>query len=479
MQDLRSWLKETERLGLLRRIEGADWNLEIGCTTYINMLENDDDRPALLFDNIKDYSKGYRVLTCSMANSKLIAHTFGLPTGLPDLEFLTTLRRKFPEWVANVNRFHPQRVKTGPVLQNIQSGSDVNLLTFPVPKWHELDGGRYIGTGHAVITKDPDSGQINLGTYRTCVIDNKSIVIFSITGQHGRVHRERYHARGEACPIALSIGHNPLVFAVAGFPLPYPEYEFAGAVIGKPIKVIEEEVTGLPIPADSEVVIAGWSQPGDTIVEGPFGEWTGNYSDKQLPMPVVHIERVYYRNDPIILGSLVSWPGESTFFSTVLRSVLLHNEMERTGIQDIRGVWLHRHASRLFIAISVEQRYPGHAMHAALFAAQSRIPEWSRYIVTVDEDIDPTNFDEVLFAMCTRVNIDKDIHIIKGLKSSTLDPATSRGAGEAFTNSVMIIDACKPYAWKDEFPKRIEFSPELVERVKRSWFSQSKRSHLM
>lgn len=472
MLDLRSWLEKVEEFGQLKKIEGADWNLEIGCATYLNMLNNGEKRPALLFDKIKDYPKGYRVLTCSMANPDLLAHTFNLPTGLSNLELLMALRSKLQGWVANVERFPPEKVDTGPVLQNIQSGNDVNLLALPVPKWHELDGGRYIGTGHAVITRDPDTGQVNLGTYRTCVLDNKSIVIFSITGQHGRVHREKYHARGKPCPIALSIGHHPLIFALSGFPLPYPEYEFAGAVTGKPVRVIKEEITGLPIPADSEIVIAGWSQPGDTVVEGPFGEWTGYYADKRLPMPVVHIDRIYHRNDPILLGSLVSWPGESTFFTTILRSVLLQNEMERTGIQDINGVWLHRHASRLFIVISVKQRYPGHAMHAAVFAAQSRIPEWGRYIVTVDEDIDPTNLEEVLFAMCTRVNIETDIHIIKGLKSSTLDPVIRRGTGETYTNSVMIIDACKPYAWKDEFPKRIEFNSEILERVKKTWFSE-------
>ena len=90
----------------------------------------------------------------------------------------------------------------------------------------------------------------------------------------------------------------------------------------------------------------------------------------------------------------------------------------------------------------------------------------------VDEEIDPTNCDDVFFAMCTRVNIEKDIHIIKGLKSSTLDATVRKGTGEAFTNSVMIMDACKPYAWKDEFPKRIEYSSEIVEKVKSSWFSQ-------
>lgn len=117
--DLRSWLEKAEEFGQLRKIDGADWNLEIGCATYLNMLNNGDKRPALLFDNIKEYPKGYRVLTCSMADQNLLAHTFKLPTGLSNLELLMAFRTKFQEWVTNVDRFHPENVKTGPVLQNM------------------------------------------------------------------------------------------------------------------------------------------------------------------------------------------------------------------------------------------------------------------------------------------------------------------------------------------------------------------------
>ncbi len=466
--DLRQWLTQVEKMGELAKVEEANWDREIGCIAALNVKRKDG--PALLFDNIKGYPPGYRILTSSTLTPRRVALTLNLQEYSSDLKLISVLRQKLPEWESNLDRYPPEVVKSGPVLENVLSGADVDLLKFPVPKWHDLDGGRYIGTGDAVITTDPDTHEVNLGTYRIQVHDRKTAGIFVVPGHHGRVHYEKYHARGERCPIAVSLGHHPLVFRVACVEVPSGvEYAYLGAIRQKPVKVIKEEITGLPIPADSEIVIAGWCPPGKTKTEGPFGEWTGYYASKELPAPVIEVERIYHRNNPIILGSQNDRPpSDGTYLMSLMLSATLQNEMAKNGIPDVKGVWYSTVAGRMLIVISIKQRYAGHAKQAALYATQSRVAHSGRYVIVVDEDIDPTNIEDVLWAMCTRSNPETDIDIIRRAWSSPIDPMV-RKPTKVFFNTRAIIDACKPYEWFDEFPQDIRLDPELVAEVKAKW----------
>lgn len=466
--DLRQWLNEVEQIGELKKVERADWDGEIGCIAALNVKRKDG--PALLFDRIEGYPSGYRLLTSSTLTPSRIALTLNLPKRYSDLELAGILQRKLREWDRNITSFPPELVETGPVMENVHWGDDVDLLEFPAPKWHELDGGRYIGTGDAVITRDPDTGEVNLGAYRVQVHDRKNAGLFVVPGHHGRVHYEKYHSKGKPCPIAVSLGHHPLVFRVACIEIPPgAEYGYIGAVAESPVKVIKEEVTGLPIPADSEVVIVGWCPPGKKMPEGPFGEWTGYYASKELPAPVIEVERVYHRNSPVILGSQNDHPpSDGTYFMALILSATLQNEMTNSGIPDVKGVWYSSVAGRMLIIVSIKQRYAGHAKQAALFATQSRVAHSGRYVIVVDDDIDPTKIEDVLWAMCTRSDPEKDIDIIRRAWSSPIDPMIRKPA-KAYFNSRAIIDACKPYEWMDEFPQDIRISTELVDRVKKKW----------
>ncbi len=139
----------------------------------------------------------------------------------------------------------------------------------------------------------------------------------------------------------VSVGHHPLIFAVAACEVPHEpesEYHFAGAIREQPIRVIEEEVTGLPIPADNEMVIAGWCPPNKSMVEGPFGEWTGYYASGERLEPIIEVERIYYRSDPIILGSPPDQtPHDYSYFLGLIRSALLHNWLEKVGYRMLKA----------------------------------------------------------------------------------------------------------------------------------------------
>lgn len=468
--DLREWIKKADAMGKLKIIEGADWDLEIGTATALNLTL--EDCPALLCDAIKEYPKGYRVLTCTGSSAGLVALTLNLPHTDSDLELLSVMREKLPYWEANLEKFPPEVVETGPVFENTLSGDEVDLLKFPVPMWHSLDGGRFIGTGHAVITQDPDTGDVNLGTYRLQVLDRKTTGWFMMPNQHGDIHRRKHHEKGERAPIAVSVGHHPVFFRVGCIELPLgAEYQYAGAIRGEPVKVVKEEITGLPVPADSEIVLAGWCPPDVYKTEGPYGEWTGYYG-RQGKALTIEVERVYYRNDPIIVGGPPGRPPSSdgAYFRSIFRSALLHNELEKAGIPDIKGVWLTKETNGPFIVVvSLKQRFAGHAKQAALLTSQFRIlGRQAKHVIVVDDDIDPTNISEVLWAFGTRCDPIEDIDIIRGAPSDQLDPRIPRNA-KALVSSKSIIVACKPYEWIDDFPISVDLEEEVVERVKAKW----------
>lgn len=469
--DLRSWLEKVEKSGGLKTVDGADWNLEMGYLTAENWKTR--EAPALLFDNITGYPAGFRVLTSAIQAPSRVAFTLGLPQAHSDRELLEVLRQKLPRWERTLDNFAMNVTRSSPVFDNVLTGYEVDVLKFPTPFWHEKDGGRYIGTGDALITRNPDTNQVNLGTYRVMVHDARTLGVYMAPGRHGRIHCEKYHARGLSCPMVLSVGHHPLVFAIGCQQFPEgTEYSFIGAIRGEAEDVIIEEATGLPVPADSEILIAGWCPPGKTKTEGPFGEYTGYYASKALPAPVLEVERIYYRNQPIMLGAPPGRPpNENSYYNLLIGSVILHHELDKSGVPDVTGVCVHDIVRNLLVTVSLKQRYAGHAKQVAVLASELAATGGMgpRYVIVVDEDIDITNIKDVFWAMCTRSDPEKDIDVIRRVRSSPLDPIIRKPA-EAFLTSRAMIDACRPYEWMNDFPEVVEFSPEFRKKMAAKWF---------
>ena len=465
-RDLRDWIRKAEELGELKTLKKCDWNLEIGAIT--ELVAHRDDGPAVLFDEIKDYPKGYRVLSNSLSSRKRLALTLDLPEGETKMDFVRAWRERYQK----IKPIPPKFVKKSPLFENVYKDKDVDLLKFPTPKWHDLDGGRYIGTGSIDITRDPDEGWVNWGTYRVMIHDKDSVGFYISPGKHGRIQRDKYISSGKPCKIAMSFGHDPLVFLAGSIEVPYavPEYEFIGGVRGEPMELIEGEYSGLPIPANAEIVVEGDVVFDQTKVEGPFGEWTGYYGSAERPEPFVRIKRLYHRNDPIILGSPPGRPPvELGWYRSYLRSALIWDEMEKAGVPDVKGVWLTvSGGSRLVIVVSIKQRYPGHAKQAAVVASQCHAGAYlGRYVIVVDDDIDPSNTDDVIWAMSSRSDPDTDIDIIRRCWSGPLDPIIQ--PGKKGFNSRAIIDACRPFEWMKDFPPVAESSKEVLDATAKKW----------
>ncbi len=466
--DLREWLEIVDSFGELKKVDGVDWNLEMGTLSELIARESKGPVAAVLFDNIKGYPKGYRTLFAQNASFKRMALNLGLPMDLANLDLVRALRQK----LVTHQPIPAKTVTKGPILENVMSGDDVNLLKFPVPLIHELDGGRFIGTACLVITRDPEEGWVNFGAYRGMVQDEKSMSCYISPGKHGTIQRSKYFEKGKPCPVIISVGQDPVLFMVSGNEIDYgvSEFDYAGGLKGSPIEVIEGKATGLPFPAHAEIVIEGFMDPSDRKTEGPFGEWTGYYASSSRPEPVVRVQNIYYRNDPILTCARPGRPpSDYSIAKCMVKSALIWEQVEKCGVPDVKGVWCHEAGGgRLFNIISIKQRYPGHARQAMLAASQVHAGAYlGRYVIVVDEDIDPTNTFDVIWALASRSDPVESIEILRRCWSGPLDPRIQ--PGKKGFNSRAVIDACRPFEWMKDFPPVAESTPELKEKIRAKW----------
>ncbi|MBI4523582.1 MAG: UbiD family decarboxylase [Deltaproteobacteria bacterium] len=466
--DLREWIERAERMGNLVRISGAHWEKEMAALAELFCHKKRLETPALLFDEIPGYKKGHRVLFHELIAPWAVALTMDFS---PEYDSLIDLVKVVHRKIEGLSPVATKKVTGGPVLENIHQGKDVNLLEFPVPLFSEFDGGRYIGTSDCVIMKDPDGDWINLGTYRMQLHDEQSAGLYISPGKHGRLIRQKYFERGLPCPVAVCLGHDPLISLFAGNEVPYGtgEYELIGGVRGKPVEVIEGPETGLPIPAYADIVIEGFCFPGDNKAEGPFPEWTGYFGSSSRAEPVMRVKAVMHRNDPI-LTARHEIRHKSFDFRSLMRSALLWKELETAGIPEIKGVWRYEQAgTRYFNVISIKQRYYGHARQVLHVAAQTTAGAYAgRWVVVVDDDIDPANMDEVLWAMGTRCQPSMDIEFINRSRSTPLDPLCFDKEKNYYT-SLALVDACIPFEQKENFPRATGATPEYIQEVSKKW----------
>ncbi|MFC1893774.1 UbiD family decarboxylase [Chloroflexota bacterium] len=466
-KDLREYIEQVDSSGELRRIEGADWDLEMGAITEV--AASSPACPMLLFDKIKGYKPGYRVVTNLLHTEKRLALAIGESPNLRGVGLVRKWRQKMGEIAQGLP---PVEVGDGPIQENIQTGSDVNILEFPVAKWHELDGGRYI-PGAVSIMKDAEEEYVNLGVYRLQVHDKSTLGIWVSPGKDAREIMRRYWKRGESCPIAISLGNVPGIFLAGAMSTPFgiTEYQVAGAINGSPISVLRGKYTQLPVPATSEVVLEGEIPPQEveSREEGPFGEATGYYATGARPEPIVKVKCIMYRHNPIMQGAPPMKPLRGMFHIPLnFGCAPLWQELEACGMHGIQGIWQH---SRGVTVISLKQMYAGHAKQVALSAAGSRNTCMSRVIITVDEDIDPCNLTEVMWAISHRCDPDQSVEIIKDCWVQGIDPLLTpeRRALANTTGSKVIMNACTPRYRAGGFPPVVEASSAMKAQVLEKW----------
>ncbi len=479
--DLRDFIKAIENRGELKYVTGANWDVEMSSIVELIYHEGKHPKPAVIFDEIPGYPRGYRTMFGMLGSTWRIARALGLPED--NVEPLKVA----DNWYQRSKKLQPippRFVSSGPVMENTDTGEKINILRFPVPRFHELDRSRYFGTLHAVIQKDPDSGYVNLGTYRVMVVDKNHLALHATWGVHGNIIYNKYVERKQVMPVAIATGLEPVLWWVSchmDTPWGMSEYDDAGAIKGAPVEVIEGPYSGLPIPAWAEIVVEGECQPEEYVDEGPFGEWHGYYANRGLatvPEPLIRIKAVHYRTNPILTCSQPAVPPHvfNLQFS-VSDAAAIRRRLESYGIPGVKGVWSHYSGSGgLFNVVSIQQLYSGHAVQVGTIASQYPA-HMGAYTVVVEEDIDPSNLDQVLWAMVTRARLDRQIHIIPNCHTNNVHTAIPPGEKMAgnkqklLTAARVVIDACRDLSWKDEWYPIARMSPELRTRLVDKWKS--------
>lgn len=466
LTSLRGFIDAAAAVGEARTVSGADPNLEVGCLAELTAEANG---PMLVFDQFQGFPPGYRVTANSLTSARRCALAFGFDVDAHPMEWMRAWREKR----RGLRLTEPELVTSGPVLENRQAEGAVDVTRFPAPTWHEQDGGAYIGTGHFVVTRHPTREWVNLGIYRTSVKGPDLLSIWIGRVKQGRIIAEEYWKRGQACPVAIVLGGDPLTWLAAGSMAPFGESEYlhAGALHGAPVRLVEAPLTRLPVPAEAEIVVEGEIPPIEeqSEMEGPFGEWPGYYAHFG-PECVVRVKGICYRDDPIIHGAPPLKPTTGLTVGLPRFAAEMWDHIERAGITDVTGVW--GFLNGLMIVVSLRQRYPGHARQALQALSGYRgVSSMFRYYVAVDEDIDATDLRDVVWAMCTRVDPASQLEILPGRWTSELDPRVSprqRAEGD-FVMGRMLIDACKPFLWREQFPNSVVASPELRRAIAEKW----------
>jgi 4-hydroxy-3-polyprenylbenzoate decarboxylase len=467
-----SWRSSSvEAADQLNRITASvDTEEELAAVTF--MAASSRDSKALLFENLVGDRFGARILSNMLGSSKeRYALAVGLDPALSTPDMIAATRNIMKRRIA------PVIVSRGsaPVNELVLTGDQIDLTALPIPKFWPGDGGRYIGTGDITLTRDPATSRVNVGVYRQMLHGPSRVGLYCSPGKHGRLDREAQWARGEPCEVVSAYGVDPVLFMVGAQTMSAAESELdvAGGIMGRPVELTEAEYVSLPIPANAEIVIEGLLHPGDTEMEGPLGEFTGYYGNERSSQPVIQVKALHCRRSPIINAALMArYPAcEIGAYYAIMRSARIIDDLERIGVPGIAGAYSHPAAASGWgmVIVSLKQKYAGHVAQALALAAQCPAAAYyTKWVIAVDEDVDPTDFDQVMWALSTRCNPSNDIDILRNTWSTGLDPSQYPPEVRPY-GSKILIDACKPHRHLDKFPKATMLRQETYARVVSRW----------
>jgi len=463
MKSMRDFIELGEKEGVVQRIKAeVDWDLEL---SHVAKLNEEKQGPALLFENVKGHD--WPIITSVCTTTERLALIMGMPKDY-------TLVQIMEEWVKlGDKKIEPKMVdkSAAPCKENIMLGDDVDLFKFPTPKWYPLDGGRYFGTAHFIITKDPETGWVNLGTYRAQLLGKDKLGTQFIKGKHSDIMLKKYQKMGKPMPVASIVGCDPLLFVMGASRISafVSEYDIAGAIRNEPIEVVPGETVDLPIPAHAEIVVEGEVDAEKFMDEGPFGEYTGYYSGVGSdPRNFIDVKCVTHRNNPIMWGTTVGRAVTDTHMTMALSyGATLWQQLVAMKIPGIRSVYCPPEGSGRFLAIiSMQQMYPGHADQVLTAAISTEMGAYGlKTVIVVDEDIDPWDIPRVMYALSFRFQPNR-CQVIKRGRSTPLDPSLPIDARDI--TGRLLMDATIPYDWKEK-PIPIKLDDEMVKEVEARW----------
>jgi 4-hydroxy-3-polyprenylbenzoate decarboxylase len=478
--DLREFIALLASRGDLKEIDApVEPNLELTEICRRTLLRGG---PALLFNSVG--SPGVRALGNLFGTEGRIAAALGAegPGALAELgKLLAALKapepprgvaeafRKLP-LLKEILKMAPRVRRTGPAQEERIEGRDVDLGLWPIQTCWPDDAGPLITWG-LTTTRGPDDDRQNLGVYRQQVIDRNRIIMRWLAHRGGATDFRAWRAArpGERFPVAVSIGADPASILAAVTPIPdtLSEYAFAGLLRGERTELVECVGSALKVPANAEITLEGYIEPGDTAPEGPFGDHTGYYNEVET-FPVMTVERITHRRDPIYHTTYTGRPpDEPAVLGLALNDVFV--PILKTQFPEIVDFYLPSEACSYRVAVvSIRKEYPGHARRI-MFGIWSYLRQfmYTKFVIVVDDDIDARDWSDVIWALATRVDPARDSVMVENTPIDYLDFASP----VAGLGSKLGIDATTKWPGEvdREWGRPIAMRPDVVERVDRIW----------
>lgn len=419
LRSLREYIDELQTLGDVQPIDvEVDWNLEIGA---IIRRSYDLRAPAPLFNLIKGYERtGFRVLgapaslsSCPNASLARLALGLGLAPRASGQEIVEAII------AAHDREPIPHRIidrASAPCKQNIQTGDGVDVLVFPTPLIHGNDGGRFIQTYGINIVRTPDGSWTNYSINRMMIVDRNRLACLIPPPQHLGIIRSQWRERGEPMPIVLALGVEPGLAVMGGLPLPKDADEslFLSGYFGEPLEMVAAETVDLPVPATAEIVIEGHIGVTDDDVaqEGPMNEYPGYIANEASPKPVFHISAITYRDNAILPVVAAGPPAEEDHTVTgAMHAAEILYELRRAELP-ISSCWFSFESALHWLIVAARSDWHERlGVDSAVFARriadvifQGKPGFGVPKILLVEDDVDITNVDEVVWAFSTRAH---------------------------------------------------------------------------
>jgi 4-hydroxy-3-polyprenylbenzoate decarboxylase len=459
--DLREFIAALDTSGHLVRIKReVDWDMEVGAVSR-RVFERFG--PAILFEKIKDYAAGYRVLNGPVATWNRVAIALGLPPETP----LRQLYAAYEE--RHEKRLKPLIVHSALCQENVMIGPDVDIYQFPAPMVHEGDGGRYIGTWDIVVTKDPDSGWTNWGMYRFMIHTQNMLTGWpQATSQLAMIMKEKYLPRRQPMPVAIVIGCEPLCHMVATDPFKpgEDEVEYAGGLRETPVELVRCKTQDLMVPAHAEMVIEGVVLCDRIGLEGPFGEYPGYRSGTMGEGVLVEITAITHRKDPILtLTTLGIPPDDSSIAASLTAAIAMKRGLKRRGLP-VKEVYVPPEGVTHLVVVSVAGGGNKVARQVLDFFTARRV--MVSKVIVVDGDVDVFDMGQVIHAFSTKCHPARGITVqeYEG-RGNALTPCYSADERRRLKGASVVFDATWPPDWDQEsVPMKSSFEATYPDSIK-------------
>ncbi len=481
-KDLRDFIKQLEVQGELKRIT-------IPVDPYLEMTEICDRTlkqagPALLFENPTGYN--IPVLGNLFGTPRRVAMGMGAEsvTELRGIgELLATLKEpeppkgmkdaweKFPLYKQVLN-MAPKLVSSPPCQELIRQGDEIDLSVYPIQTCWPEDAAPLI-TWPLVITKGPHKHRQNLGIYRLQVIAKNKVIMRWLAHRGGALDFKEFQAAnpGQPFPVSVALGADPATILAAVTPVPdsLSEYAFAGLLRGSKTEVAKSIINDLQVPASAEIVLEGFIYPNEFAPEGPYGDHTGYYNEV-AEFPVFTIERITQRQAPIYHSTFTGKPPDEPAILGVALNEVFVPILQKQFPEIIDFYLPPEGCSYRMAVISMKKQYAGHAKRVMLgtwsFLRQFM---YTKFVIVVDDDIDVRNWQDVIWAMTTRMDPARDLTILENTPIDYLDfasPVSGLGSKVGF-------DATNkwPGETNREWGRTIVMSPHIIKKVDDMWDS--------